>query len=53
MDAHEGGVEPASLGGRIVFLPRHPSEIAWMKGHTPQALLNGRDNISTTAYENV
>jgi hypothetical protein len=40
---------PASLGGRIVFLPRHPSEFALMKGRTPQAWLNGRDNISTTA----
>jgi hypothetical protein len=32
-----------------VFLPRHPSQFAWMKGLTPQAWLNGRDNISTTA----
>jgi hypothetical protein len=43
------GLNPASLGGRIVFLPRHPSEFALMKGHTPQARLNGQDNISTTA----
>jgi hypothetical protein len=43
------GSNPVNLGGRIVFLPWHPSEFAWMKGHTPQAWLNGRNNISTTA----